>query len=348
MSTGADPFAALMAHVLPGVERELRTHLTRAQKNAAALGQPVKDMVAALSSLCLRGGKRLRAGLVAAGYLSASGKRSLPAGVIQAGVAVELLQAYFLIHDDWMDRDDVRRGGPSVHAWLTAKIGNSHQGAAAGVLTGDYALALATQVLSHVPMAQTQVQGVWDCFSRMQLDAIAGQQRDLLGEEDVLLTYKLKTGSYSVHGPLELGARLGGASLEVLGALKRYAIPTGVAFQLRDDLLNAFGDPAVTGKPLGSDLVEGKKTLLVSTALGRLKGPEKAKFLAAFGNPKATQKQRAMALQVLGECGAVESLEREISKLCRASQRALASGALPSAGRELLAAATTSLVARTH
>ncbi len=335
-----------MGNVRPAVERELKRELGRREKEARALGEPVSNMVAALTSLCLRGGKRLRAGLVAAGYQCVHAGSSLPPPVIQAGVALELLQAYFLIHDDWMDRDEVRRGGPSVHAWLTTKIGDTHLGAAAGVLTGDYALALATHILSRVPAPEERAQGIWDCFARMQLDAVAGQQRDLLGAKDVLLTYRLKTASYSVHGPLELGARMAGATAPLLSSLKKFAIPTGLAFQIRDDLLNAFGEPSVTGKPLGSDVTEGKRTLLVTTALNTLRGTPRAAFLKAFNQRQASLRQRTLALEALQLSGAVEILEREILKLAAAGERALHSPHVPPTGRELLLAATASLLSR--
>ncbi len=341
-----NPFERLLRNVRPAIERELKRELGLREKEARKLGEPVSNMVAALTSLCLRGGKRLRAGLVAAGYQCVHESSALPRPVIQAGVALELLQAYFLIHDDWMDRDEVRRGGPSVHSWLTTKIGDTHLGAAAGVLTGDYALALATHMLSRVPSPKQHAQGIWGCFARMQLDAVAGQQRDLLGAEDVLLTYRLKTASYSVHGPLELGARMAGAAAPLLRALKKFALPTGLAFQIRDDLLNAFGEPSVTGKPLGSDLTEGKRTLLVMTALNTLRGPARTAFLTAFNRRKATLRQRTLALEALQASGAVEVLELEILKLAAAGERALHSPRVPPAGRELLRAATASLLAR--
>jgi len=139
---------------------------------------------------------------------------------------------------------------------------------------------------------------------------------------------------------------MAGAAAPLLRALKKFALPTGLAFQIRDDLLNAFGEPSVTGKPLGSDLTEGKRTLLVMTALNTLRGPARTAFLTAFNRRKATLRQRTLALEALQASGAVEVLELEILKLAAAGERALHSPRVPPAGRELLRAATASLLAR--
>ena len=125
----------------------------------------------------------------------------------QAGVALELLQAYFLIHDDWMDQDLERRGGPTVHAHLGRRFRSTSKGASAAILTGDYAVALATRVLANLDLPGRRLSGVLTCFADMQLDAVAGQGLDVIGRgRDVELTYRLKTASYTVRGPLIMGA----------------------------------------------------------------------------------------------------------------------------------------------
>jgi geranylgeranyl diphosphate synthase type I len=342
----AADFNALLGRVRPEVERGLARVLRERLEHARAHGAQARDMVEALSTFCLRGGKRLRAGLVAVGYACSGQKSTLTPSVIRAGVALELLQAYFLIHDDWMDRDDVRRGGPAVHAAFRTKLKDEHLAASAAILTGDFASALALQTLTELRIEQSNQAGVYACFSRMQLDAVTGQQRDLLAAEDVTLTYALKTSSYTVLGPLELGARLGGAAPPVLRALARYASPTGLAFQLRDDLLNAFGEPSLTGKPFASDLAEGKRTWLVEYALGKVRGADRRALAAAWGQRNASLAVRRAALAILERSGARAATEARLAELREESLKAALAAPFPARARLLLQSAAHALITR--
>jgi geranylgeranyl diphosphate synthase type I len=91
------------------------------------------------------------------------------------------LQAYFLIHDDWMDQDEMRRGGPSVHAYLAKKFRNVRLGHSSAILAGDYSVALATEALARAEMPKARAQRIFACFAQMQIDAVIGQQLDLVG-----------------------------------------------------------------------------------------------------------------------------------------------------------------------
>jgi geranylgeranyl diphosphate synthase type I len=170
-----------------------------------------------------------------------------------AGASLELLQTYLLIHDDWMDEADTRRGAPSAHVVLAETFGSQHKGSSAAILAGDQACALAQEVLLDLPLPAECIVAAVRELARIQQDVIAGQLLDVYGELDdpraVEQMHDLKTGSYTVRGPLELGALLAGASAADHVALARFARPVGIAFQLRDDLLGTFADPAVTGKP---------------------------------------------------------------------------------------------------
>lgn len=345
-SIPANAFQALLGAVRRPVDARLTELLERRAAAARAHGPEVGDMVDSLRSLCLRGGKRLRAALLVAGYRSASTKAPLEPA-IEAGVALELVQSYFLVHDDWMDRDDVRRGGPAVHAELARAFRSRHLGAAAAILAGDYAAALAVGVLAGVPMQAAAARRIWETFSEMQVDATLGQQIDVIGRTTTPEAgYALKTTSYSVRGPLRLGALLGGGGSRLLAAIDRYAAPLGLAFQLRDDLLNAFGDPAVTGKPLGSDLREGKRTPLLLHGLKRARGRDHRLLHTAVGNAGATEAQVRRALEVLERTGAREAIELRVDELTKAALASLAASRLTHEGYGLLEGAARILTAR--
>ncbi|HET7538956.1 MAG TPA: polyprenyl synthetase family protein [Polyangiaceae bacterium] len=340
-----NPFFALLGAVQSEVDQRLRGFLETRLDVARRHGPEVVEMVSAVRDLCLRGGKRLRPALLVAGYRAASERAPLEPA-LDAGVALELLQAYLLIHDDWMDGDLVRRGGPAVHAHLAKRFRSQHKGDASGILAGDYASAVALEALSQVEMKTSAALAAFACFAEMQLDAIAGQQLDLIGGKyDVELAYQLKTGSYTVRGPLRLGAILASAGPKTLLALDRFALPIGVAFQLRDDLLSAFGEPKQTGKPLGNDLRAGKRTALLAAGLKLARGKELRVLKHAVGNSAATDAELRAALAVLESSGARATIEARVAELSAAGLAELGGG-VSRQGALLLTGATEALTAR--
>jgi len=342
---GANPFVTLLRSVQPDIESRLAGFLDARITEARALGPEVQTLVREIRRLALRGGKRLRPALVVAGLRTVSSSAELEPA-LDAGVALELLHTYFLIHDDWMDGDRVRRGGPSVHVALAERFHSEHKGNASAILAGDYAVALACDALARVEIPAERLRGAFLVFAEMQLGAVAGQQLDMVGRgKDVELGYALKTGSYTVEGPLKMGALLAGGKPATLQALSRYARPAGVAFQLRDDLLSLFGDPAQTGKPLASDLMAGKRTLLLRLALRRGKPPELSAIRKVLENPRAKVPALRDALSAIQATGAPEQVEQRIAQLSEQALAELERDVSP-AGRELLLGATTALCLR--
>ncbi len=341
-----NPFAALLSAVRRDIDARLAGFLDAKLEAARDHGPAVVAMVGAVRDLCLRGGKRTRPALLVAGYRAASAGAPLEPA-LDAGVALELLHAYFLIHDDWMDRDDLRRGGPSVHAALTKRFRSSHIGEASAILAGDYAVGAATEALARVDMVPSRAQKVLTCFAQMQLDAVVGQELDLIGNaRDVEATYELKTGSYTVRGPLRLGALLAGGSPRLLTALDRFALPVGIAYQLRDDLIGAFGEPEQTGKPRGNDLRAGKQTVLLLSALKRARGRDHRILKKVTGDLKASDRDVERALGVLEHSGARAAVERRIEELLSTALLALRAGRLSTEGVTLLEGAARALTMR--
>jgi geranylgeranyl diphosphate synthase type I len=309
-------------------------------------GPEVVDMVRAVRDLAVRGGKRLRSALVVVGYRAASATADLEPA-LDAGVAIELLHTYFLIHDDWMDNDDVRRGGPTVHTVLEKKYGSKALGQACAVLAGDYAVALATEALSRVEVPTERLPRVFGAYAQMQADAVAGQQLDVVARSaDAEKTYTLKTGSYTVAGPLRMGAILAGGSPKLISGLERFALPAGVAFQIRDDLLSAFGDPAETGKPFANDIRTGKRTLLVERALGLSRGKDRKVLERALGNAEASDVELRRAVDVLERSGARQAAEERTSELAAQALRAIDDIGLPETRKRLLVGAVEALLER--
>lgn len=345
-ASAARPFFALLRDVQGKVEARLSRVLDERVERAETIGSEVFEMVAALRDLCGRGGKRLRPALVCVGARAVDAKSSLDVA-IEAGVSLELLQAYFLIHDDWMDGDVERRGGPTAHVHLARRFRSPAKGASAAILTGDYAVALATRVLGDLALSGRKQAAILRCFADMQLDAVAGQGLDVIGRTgDVELTYRLKTASYTVRGPLVLGALLAGGSPKVLRSLEAYALPAGVAFQIRDDLIGVFGDPALTGKPRGGDLRAGKHTLLVEAALKRGTAAERQRLRRVLGQRRATDRQIEWAIAHLDACGARAEVEARMETLAAEARQAVEASPCTPVGRQLLLGALTALISR--
>ncbi len=342
-----DEFLELAVRVRLEIEAELARTLREAASRAKDAGPRAHDVVDALAELAMRGGKRLRAVLVAAGYEACDGEGGA-SKVALAGVAVELLQAYLLIHDDWMDQDDVRRGGPSVHAHLRGVLGDARLGDVAAILAGDYGSALAQSTLLRVPLPAERVLEAARVFARIQEDVVTGQVLDVLdvghASGPVEVKHDLKTGSYTVRGPLALGAALAGATAGARATLDRFAAPLGIAFQLRDDLLGTFGDAKATGKPTGTDLREGKRTALVEEAE---KDRDASRLLArVLGVSDAPDDEVSALVARLVACGAKARVEARIDGLLADARATLDASGFTAHARAVLGGAAGALASR--
>lgn len=289
------------------------------------LGADVADFVDAAARF-VHGGKRLRASFVRAGWLAAGGADDAEA-MVAAAAAVELLQGSALVHDDLMDGSDTRRGRPSVHRDFETRhrdagsVGDPEGfGLSAAVLMGDLLLSWSNEMLVSaselVPSdARRRAVAVYDlCKSEVTagqfLDVIAQTRLDV-SVDDAMTVARYKSAKYTVERPLQIGAALAGADDALLSALSDVALPLGVAFQLRDDVLGVFGDPAVTGKPAGDDLREGKRTVLVARALELSDDAGRTALLAALGTDDGVDTAR----ELIGSSGAADAVERDIADL---------------------------------
>lgn len=313
----------------------LHVYLDRKRAEARATSPRAEALVHALSDLTVRGGKRLRPCALYAGYRAVNGEGPDDA-TTEAGAALELLQTYLLIQDDWMDRDDERRGGPAVHAALARKHDDAHLGASLAMLAADLASGFAWELLGAAPFAHGRLREGIETFGRMHFEVVCGQQLDLLEHPDVSLVHHLKSGSYTVRGPLQLGALLGGGTADQVDALAKFGEPIGVAFQLRDDLLGTYGDPKRTGKPTGNDIRAGKFTSLIAESKRLLSAQDFGPIASALGRRDADAEAIERARAVIESCGARATVERRLQALVDQAKAALARAPLRSEGVVLL------------
>jgi geranylgeranyl diphosphate synthase type I len=282
-------------------------------REVAQLAPSSAELVEAVRELTMRGGKRLRPALLVAAYGAVK-----PEGDVAAAdslcASIEILQSYLLIHDDWMDQDDERRGGPSVHVAFSNARGDRHLGAGLAILAGDLASAFSLELLLDAPFPPARRAEAYRAYVEMHKEVILGQHLDLVGDPNVERMHDLKTGSYTVRGPLRLGALLGDANADQLGALDRFAAPIGESFQLADDLLGTFGDPEKTGKP-GDDLRHGKRTSLVIAAERRYDEATRAPLVRVLGKKDASDDDVGVARRWLEESGIRAEVKAKLEML---------------------------------
>src|SRR5699024_6365723 len=309
------------------------------QQQARSIAESAEPLVTSITDL-VQGGKRLRALLAWWGWQGAGGDADDPR-IIDAGVALELFQAAALIHDDILDRSDTRRGQPSVHKrfqnlhddnqWVQD---GTHFGVSAGILAGDLALGLSEEIFSTTADATAFAVPARDAFHAMRFEVMTGQHLDILAEahlpddpeialERARKILQLKSAHYSAVWPFELGGVLAGADETTLSAYREFSLPLGMAFQLGDDLLGVFGDPELTGKPAGDDLVEGKRTELVAHALISLNSQDAETLNNFLMHPAQSSHSIQHVQELLERSGARATVETEIERLGLETRTAL-------------------------
>lgn len=318
---GAAP--AFLGHIASQVDDRLRNVLEgetrRWTEFDADLAQPFHE----LSRLVLLGGKHLRSAFCFWGFIGAGGDPS-DNRVIDAGAAIELMHAFALFHDDVMDGSATRRGSPTTHTVYSQQheaqrwAGEPRRfGEGVAILVGDLAFVYADQLLIDAPSQ------VWKIWNELRIELNIGQYLDMLGTAQserqrakAERISRYKSGKYTIERPLHLGAVLANPkqSSEVLAALSAYGLPLGDAFQMRDDVLGAFGETAITGKPVGDDLREGKPTPLMAMATARA-NEQQLHVLQLVGTTRLDNAQVADVQQVMIDTGALAELEAHIRAL---------------------------------
>ncbi|MCG8556906.1 MAG: polyprenyl synthetase family protein [Proteobacteria bacterium] len=325
-----------MLDVRDVVNARLEAFFAAKRRMKLAVSTPACELYDALGELTLRGGKRLRPMVAWSGAKSIDpGARPEDTAVL--GASLELLQAYLLVHDDWMDGDALRRGRTTLHVRFGKRYQSRHMGACLAVLAGDLANAMALELLLGCSFPTATRARAYATFAQASQEVVVGQQLDLLGHRDVACVARLKTGSYTLRAPLRLGALLFDAGDDQLEALDRFARPAGLAFQMRDDLLDVFGEAGRVGKPFASDLRQGRRTALVEQAEMQLAAGDRRAFAQVHGNTQASDAQIRTVVDLLERRGVKAHAEARLQALVADARAALDAAPLdPSPLSELL------------
>lgn len=326
----------------------------------------------------LSGGKRFRALFCYWGWEAVGGRGFDPFEgdgdrdrypIVSAASALEIFHAAALVHDDIIDNSDTRRGAPSAHRLFSALHaesgwagGSDDFGRASAILLGDLLLGWSDELLDE-GLAALDDRGAARAaraeFATMRTEVTAGQYLDILQERAWLTqpddehrtraerVIVFKAAKYSVESPLVIGGAIASASTTQIDALRAFGRPLGIAYQLRDDLLGVYGDPAVTGKPSGDDLREGKRTMLIAIARERLAVGSRRLLDELLGDSDLDDEQVRMLQRTITDCGAVDEIERLIAHNVARASAVLVDAPLSREARAELGSLATAVSRRT-
>ena len=340
------------------IDASLDRFLAAQQVVLDAIGHELDPVLGALRDLLHNGGKRLRPAFCYWGWRGAGAPDR--AEIIVAAAALELLQAGALVHDDYIDESDTRRGRPAAHRRFAAlhraegwRGDPDAFGAATAIILGDLCLSWCDEMFERSGLPPAALFRAKPVFQLMRTEVMAGQYLDVLGQhrggrglQSALRVVRFKSAKYTIERPLHVGGLLADADAGCLSAYTGYGLPLGEAFQLRDDILGVYGDPAETGKPAGDDLREGKQTVLVALAYQHGDAPARAALDRGLGDrslgPDGIDRLRA----ILTRTGAVAAVERMIETRTDQALTALDDAAIESEAADALRGLAVAATAR--
>ncbi|MFE3581674.1 polyprenyl synthetase family protein [Streptomyces vinaceus] len=296
----------------------------------------------------LAGGKRLRAAYLYWGW-RAAGQPDCE-GVIRAAAAMELVHAAACTHDDIIDDSRTRHGRPTAHAAFASRTvrgarGGAGQGSGAlAMILGDLLMGYAGYVFSSCGLPGAYLARTVPLWATLLRETMAGEFLEVLRTRagqvpqvaESLEVARFKTAKYTVERPLHLGTTLGGGSRALLDAFTAYGLPLGEAFQLRDDLLGTFGDPARTGKSNVDDLRDGKPTALLALTAAAARGADRRLLAELVGRPGLDGEEASAVRALMERCGARQQVEDMIRERIARATGALDLVPMPAEARSAL------------
>lgn len=325
----------VLAEFKKKVDPEIEKYFERAIKEALERDRDIADALRHSKKIIMSGGKRARAAFMYYGYLAAGGKDLEK--ILRASVSIELIHLFLLVHDDIMDQDEKRHGVVTIHEYykeVSRKLFKNkdakHFGISMAMIIGDMLAASGNQVLYESEFDARLIIRASIKLQRIVSMTLVGQSKDFHIEHrgkasvgEIIKMYEHKTARYSFEGPLHLGAILGGADDNFLNYLSGYAVPVGIAFQIQDDILGVFGSEKKIGKPVGSDIRQGKYTILVAKAFEKANAKQRKILNDALGNKKLTLKNMDNFKLVITDTGALNYAKNLAMKLVMEAKKEL-------------------------
>ena len=316
-----------------------------------------------------RGGKRIRGAMIKLGEQIASlGSNN---NYLPLAVGYEIFQTSILIHDDIIDKSEMRRNKTTIHTATAKEMKNrnevsddaaKHFGISRALCIGDYGFFISYQILSECKVDSHVLMNIFKLYSQILSKTCEGEIMDvILPNRDISISdnydeycytvtqiFEYKTAWYTLAGPIMLGAICGGANDELMQLLKNITIPLGVAFQIKDDLLGIFSCEEVLGKPLLSDLKENKQTLLYGYAFKNADYNDRILLKQHYGKENANMRDLEIVKQIFETTGAKKNAENEIRRLSEISKSLISSPLIAEEYRILLSGLVSYLTIRQY
>lgn len=336
------------AMVKTRIDAHLDTYCQDRIEAAAGIGASYEQLWRAIAKLILAGGKRFRPYMVLATYEAYAPSAPLE-DILPAAVAQELLHAAMLIHDDIIDRDDVRYGVKNIagqysdtySAYIQDDAERNHMSQSAALLAGDILISDAYRVLQETRRPEELKAKAHTILATAVFEVVGGELLDT--EDSFLPTGSIaaeqiaqhKTASYSFVGPITMGATLANAPALDIAQLTTFSEHLGIGYQLRDDLLGMFGDEETIGKSTTSDMIEGKRTYLIERFEALATDNQKEVFAQAFHAADASEESILAAKQQLIDSGAVAAVETAITQRRQAAEAIITNLSISVESKEL-------------
>jgi geranylgeranyl diphosphate synthase, type I len=321
------PLPPVLAEIRSGVERTLGAFLDDERAAVAAEHRAFLPLLDEVRRVVAAGGKRLRPMFCVLGHRAAGGREG--DAILHVGAALELFHTFALIHDDVMDDSSERRGSPTIHVRMTERrhgAADAYQfGLSAAILAGDFAMVLADHLFLGSGFPPDRLAAAFRRYNRMRVEVAVGQFLDLEGsthpvdEHEARRIASLKSGGYTVEGPLHVGAVLEGAPIELLSALSRYAVPLGEAFQIQDDLASVESGP---------DLAQRRPTVLLANATAAATEGDRRTLDAVTSRTDPSEAELQELRAILDRSGAIQATRVLVEQLVARSIAALEDAAL--------------------
>lgn len=315
-------FQQTLGSLKVAIDKELQHCFDAAIADAWKKDKLIAEALEHTKTIALSGGKRIRGALLYWAYFGVGGKEKKK--ILKVAAAIELVHLFLLVHDDIIDRGELRHNKATLHKMLEKKYRKNisandvgHFGESIAIIVGDMLHAIANKIVleTGLPLKETvcallQLQKIVTTTIIGQSQDIAIEYKNNATQEDVLAMYENKTARYTFEGPLHVGAMLAGCdNKKTLSSLSSYAIPLGIAFQIQDDILGVFGNEQKIGKSVASDIEEGKQSLLVVKARQLASIAQKKELNAILGKKNLNKKEIRVFQDILKSTGALAYAE---------------------------------------
>lgn len=316
-------------------EPQLAAYFEEKLRQAGEIDAIAEEAVHMIKDYTMSGGKRIRPAVMYFGYLAAGGEDGEK--IMKTSMSMELLHSFLLIHDDIIDKDASRHGTATIHERY-AKIGKKyslakdsrHFGNSMAIISGDMAASMACDIIFNSDFSSDLIVRSLDKLQKIVYVTIPGEMIDVIisysgeaTEDQILKMYEAKTARYTFEGPLHLGSLLAGGGDAICKQFSAYALPLGKAFQIKDDILGIFGDEKKIGKPVGSDIIEGKQTLLFVKALENGNREQKKAIRQYLNKENLLEEEIEDFRRIMEDTGALEYSENLARKFADESIEAL-------------------------